>query len=345
MLPLAAIGLGISAGSALASIGTGVFNSAQQAKANKQNFELQKQQFDYQKQISRETLDWNKQMADRDFNYNKQLQEKIFQREDSAVQRMVADNRAAGLSPIAGLAGAGTGQALEANTPQVSAPQNIPAPQMSANQLLADFSSLGQLGQNLANYELSQDRLKLDSDRLDMEKSSNEVNKRLMQSQIRATDLANELKSATLEDEIEGKKLTNSNVRSVIEKRTADIVSQALGDDIKRLSKIQTQREMAEWLKNAGIRSDLSKYGLEEAKEKALALKLMNEHNAQMYGKELDLIGEKIREIQMSNSSAEATAHAWENIEKGFGMDSGEGKLMASFLKYLTGTIFRAAGK
>ena len=118
----------IAGASALGSLAVGAYNSYQQSKANSVNNDLARRNYE----LNLDTLDFNKKMAERDFNYNKQLQETIFQREDSAVQRMVADNRLAGLSPIAGLSGSGTGQALEANTPQLT--QNIPAPQLSANQ-------------------------------------------------------------------------------------------------------------------------------------------------------------------------------------------------------------------
>lgn len=333
-LPLAAIGLGISAGSALASIGTSIYNSFQQNKANKKNAEAQEDVASLQ----REQLDWNKQMANRDFEYNKQLQEKIFQREDSAVQRMVEDNRKAGLSPIAGLSGASAGQALEANTPQLD--QNLTAPQYSANQINADFSSLSNLGSQLQNYQQSKDALKIEQERLGMEKSTNELQLKQMQQNIELSNIKTEIARATLQDEIEGKKLQNENVRSVIAKRSADIVSQALGDDLKRLSKIQTEREMDEWLENKGLRAELGNLSLDEKKKRVLALELLNEHNSQMYGKQLEVIGYEIQSLQREGMKEEAFDKMLEEVFP-FEENAGARRLGVEFLKWMAETGLR----
>lgn len=64
----------------------------------------------------------NQEMQQKVFNYQRAVQNTIWQREDDAVQRRVADMEAAGLNPVLAAGnGAGAGQAVSVTTPQNNA--------------------------------------------------------------------------------------------------------------------------------------------------------------------------------------------------------------------------------
>lgn len=318
--------------SALGSLGVGIANSVNANKANEENLRMQRQTNAQNLAMQQQTLEWNKQVSQRDFEYNKQLQDRIFQREDSAVQRMVADNRAAGLSPIAGLSGAGTGQALEANTAYVSAPQSIPAPQMSANQLAIDFSSLGTLANTIQRQNEHEDSLKLEQERLDLQKSSNEENLKLMKSQIDASNIRNEIARATMQDTIEGKKLSNENVKKVIAKNGYEILDKIASIDGKNILNARSQYELDELKSNRSLRDKLGEKQYEnlcqivdnnrlsiQQKTASIAVMLAtDERNAGMYGVQLDTLVEEYRQLLEEGEKKSGLKRSLESV----GVDS-----------------------
>ena len=90
---------GIGAASGLANLGTNIANTVFQRDIANKNFELQQAQFEYEKQ----------------------LQNRIFDREDSSIQRRMADLQKAGLSPLLAASGdgAGSGTPIATQAPQM----------------------------------------------------------------------------------------------------------------------------------------------------------------------------------------------------------------------------------
>ena len=104
-------------------------NLALQREMNQQNQANWEKQFSYNQQLNNRNqsnwqaeFDFNKSVNERNFNYTASQNALTRQREDTAIQRQVADAKAAGLSPLA-VAGSGG-----ASSSVVSAPSSLSAP-------------------------------------------------------------------------------------------------------------------------------------------------------------------------------------------------------------------------
>lgn len=134
--------------SSLLNGGVNVAGLVQSGRIANQNFELQKQNLEYQKD----------------------LQQQIFEREDNAVQRRAADLEAAGLSKtLAAGSAAGAGQAISTSAPQMSesqakALQNFKTDLNVASEVMGLITQSAEMKQAKASADVASHNAKLITD-------------------------------------------------------------------------------------------------------------------------------------------------------------------------------------
>lgn len=227
------IGLGIAsligAGSSAA---TGLAGTLLQNRREKQNFQLQEETFDYQKE----------------------LQQTIFDREDSSVQRRVADLEGAGLSPIlAAGQGASAGQAI-----------NVTAPQRESK----SAEMLSKLDMSGATLDLLQKKENISQTKAQTEK---------IRTETKGSAVSNEYAVSTLQDRIQSASLAvqNSRIMNEVHQKESQLKSigidraavDLLGQEIQNRLHSQQITESEARVMSVEILTEIKSHDLSKARE------------------------------------------------------------------------------
>lgn len=192
-IPIAIIGGSVLAGGA-SILGSALTKKSQDKyssdvkETNKENLEFQKEQFEYEKD----------------------LQSTIMEREDNAVQRKVADQRAAGISPLVDMAGAeSSGVAgVAVNAPQ----KGMPAAPGDAQPLAAALQAVGTLGaaaQTIAQVQNIQANTAASKAQTDFLTQTASTRSQTLDEQLRSIISRNEFSDLSTADQLEHLKLQN----------------------------------------------------------------------------------------------------------------------------------------
>lgn len=192
----AEVGAAIATGAASlgGSIVAGIANKRQQDRANA---------------LNREYAEKNYQLQARELEYQHALQQQIFDREDTAYQRTVADMRKAGMSPLAMSGTDNAGEAISTTAPQYNyeAKADTTTSQILSQaipQAISSISNIVSLRNQAAQNSLLEEqarKLRIENDYQEKNyASTQDKQSELLDQQVRSLTQANDESEQTFED-------------------------------------------------------------------------------------------------------------------------------------------------
>lgn len=206
----------------VANFASSLVNKSSQDQANRQNYSAQQQNYKLQK----ETLDWNKAQAD----LAQRNQAIAWGREDDAVQRRVADLKAAGINPLLA-----AGSAAQSSGP--ISPASVSAPTSAPQKQVAPFPGVSGIDQVLSAMQMQKDFARKDAEIELLRRQADRTVAEIDESHARTTGttLSNQLAAyenglAEKRWEIEAKRagITDQQIKQIAEQVSTSALNRAI---------------------------------------------------------------------------------------------------------------------